>query len=95
MKTTTIIATLFTTALVAGCAAERPKVAQVSATGESDGGYMHVYNGKRQEYLVGSRLARETRENAESVKALGPRAWKEVQEEKSGAPMDAQKTGGF
>jgi hypothetical protein len=89
-----IIAAVFaSTTLVAGCAGEAPKVAQVSATGESEGGYMHVFNGKRQEYLVGSRLPRETRENAESVKALGSRAWKEVQEEKSGAPMDSQKTG--
>ena len=92
MKIIAIIAALFASTLMAGCA-DAPKYAQVSATPESDGGYMHVYNGKRQEYLIGSRLGRDTRENAESVKAMGPRAWKEVMTDKAGAPMDAQKTG--
>jgi hypothetical protein len=87
-----VIATISASILIAGCESA-PKVAEVSATGESDGGYMHVYNGKRQEYLVGSRLPRDSRENSESVKAMGPRAYKDADLEKSGSPMDGQRTG--
>jgi hypothetical protein len=91
---TTIAATILASLAIAGCA-DAPKTAQVSATPESDGGYMHVYNGKRQEYLVGSRLARDSRENAESVKAMGVRGYKEAQDYKSGSPMDGQRSGGM
>jgi hypothetical protein len=83
---TLIAATAFTSLLIAGCGTTTPTAA-VSATGESDGGYMLVRNNKRQEVLVGSRLARESRENAESVKAIGRRGYQESQNEKSGSPL--------
>jgi hypothetical protein len=82
---TLIVATAFMSLLVAGCGTA--PTAAVSATGESDGGYMLVRNNKRQETLLGSRLARESRENAESVKAIGRRGYQDSQNEKSGSSL--------
>ena len=87
-----IIAGVFAATLIAGCA-DAPKTAQVSATPESDGGYMHVYNGKRQEYLIGSRIARDSRENAESVKAMGVRGYKEARDLEGPSGLDGQRSG--
>ena len=61
---------------LAGCASQQ--TATMSATPDSDVGYMTVQDGKRHEFLVGSRLARETRENAEQTKTASRKAWKEA-----------------
>ena len=45
-------------------------------------------DGKRHEYMVGSRLARESRENSESVKTIGRQGYKEGRQEKPGSPLD-------
>jgi len=45
-------------------------------------------DGKRHEVMVGSRIARESRENAESVKAISRQGYKEGRIEKPGSPLD-------
>jgi len=62
--------------LIAGCSSQQ--VASMSATPDSDVGYMNVEHGKRQETLVGSRLPRDTRENAEQTKTVSRRAYREA-----------------
>jgi hypothetical protein len=62
--------------------------ASYAASGEAEPGYVMVRDGKRQDTLLGSRLARETRENAESVKSVSPRGYKEAQMEKAGSPLN-------
>ena len=61
--------------------------ASSAALGESEPGYVTVKDGKRQDTMVGSRLARETRENAESVKMISRKGYKDAQTEKPGNPM--------
>ncbi len=81
MKKLLLAATLAVPFVIASCASQ-PQVAQMSATPESDVGYMNVKDGKRQETLVGSRLARDTRENAESTKTMSRRAYEDGMREK-------------
>jgi hypothetical protein len=76
MKTFLLATALASCLLVASCSSQQ--VASMSATPDSDVGYMNVDHGKRQETLVGSRLARETRENAEQTKTVSRRAYKEA-----------------
>ena len=45
-------------------------------------------DGKRHEILVGSRIARETRENAEVVKTVSPRAYQDSKMDRAGSPLD-------
>ncbi len=45
-------------------------------------------DGKRHEFMVGSRIARESRESAESVKTLSRQGYKEGRMEKPGSPLD-------
>ena len=61
--------------------------ASYGAIGETEPGYIIVKDGKRQDTLVGSRLARETRENAEVVKSISRKGYKDAQTEKPGSPM--------
>jgi hypothetical protein len=77
--------------ILGGCANQG---ASYAASGETEPGYVMVKDGKRQDTLVGSRLARETRENAESVKSISRKGYKDAQTEKSGAPMSGQISGG-
>ena len=80
MKTLLLVGALVAPFVLAGCASQQ--VAAVSATPESDVGYINVKDGKRQETMLGSRLARESRENAESVKTMSRRAYQDAQNEK-------------
>ena len=68
--------------------------ASYAAIGETEPGYIMVKDGKRQDTLVGSRLARETRENSESVKSISRKGYKDAQMEKSGTPLNGQTSGG-
>ena len=43
---------------------------------------------KRHEFMVGSRIARESRESAESVKTLSRQGYKEGRMEKPGSPLE-------
>lgn len=45
-------------------------------------------DGKRHEFMVGSRIARESRESAESVKTLSRQGYKEGRMEKPGSPLE-------
>jgi hypothetical protein len=45
-------------------------------------------DGKRQEFMVGSRIARESRESAESIKTISRRGYEEGRMEKPGSPLD-------
>jgi hypothetical protein len=69
---------------IAGCANQG---APDSAMADSNSGSVPVKDGKPHEILVGSRLAREQVGNAELVKMISPRGYKEAQTEKSGSPM--------
>lgn len=77
--------------LCGGCATD--PLLQDSATMGASGQYgapaIHVgADGKRHEFMVGSRIARESRENAESVKNISRQGYKEGRMEKPGNPMD-------
>jgi len=71
--------------LCAGCATQEG--ATMNALGKSDPPNVTVKDGKRQEVVVGSRLARETRETSESVKSISRKGWQEGKEEKPGSPL--------
>jgi hypothetical protein len=88
MKTLSLAGALAVAFVLGGCSTQR--VASVSATPDSDVGYMNVKDGKRQESMLGSRVPREARENAESVKSMSRRAYQDAQNEKP-TPM----TGGM
>ena len=90
MKIALVVGACAASFVLAGCA---PQGATAAAVGQSEPGYITVKDGKRQDALVGSRLARETRENSESVKSMGRKGYRDAQMEKSGAPLEGQKTG--
>ena len=89
MKTILLVGALAAPFALAACANQG---ASYGAMGETEPGYVMVKDGKRQDTLLGSRLARETRENAESVKSISRRAWQEGQNEKP-TPMQGQSSG--
>ena len=85
MKTMLIAGAFAASFLCAGCATQEG--ASSGALGKSDAPNINVKDGKRQEMVVGSRLARETRETAESVKSISRKGWQEGKEEKPGSPL--------
>jgi hypothetical protein len=81
------IAALF----LAGCATDPylKDSATMGASGQFGAPAINVAaDGKRHEIMVGSRIARESRENAESVKAISRQGYKEGRIEKPGSPME-------
>jgi hypothetical protein len=85
MKSMLIAGAVAASFLCAGCATQEGATSQ--ALGKTDAPNITVKDGKRQEMVVGSRLARETRESAESVKSISRRAWQEGKDEKPGSPL--------
>jgi hypothetical protein len=76
---------------LAGCAADPylKDSATMGASGQFGAPAINMgADGKRHEIMVGSRIARESRENAESVKAISRQGYKEGRIEKPGSPMD-------
>ena len=71
--------------LSAGCATNEG--ATMNALGKTDPPNVTVKDNKRQEVMVGSRLARETRESAESVKSISRRGYEDGKNEKPGSPL--------
>ena len=69
----------------AGCALNEG--ATMNALGKSDPPQVTVKDGKRQEVVVGSRLARETRESPELVKSMSRKGYQEGRDEKPGSPL--------
>ena len=84
MKALLLAGALAAPLVLAACANQG---ASSAAIGETEPGYVTVKDGKRQDTMVGSRLARETRENAESVKMISRKGYKDAQTEKPGNPM--------
>ena len=84
MKSMLIVGAVAASFLCAGCATEG---ASSQALGKADAPNVTVKDGKRHEVVVGSRLARETRETAESVKSISRKGWQEGKEEKPGSPL--------
>ena len=96
MKAILVVGAVVTPFLLSGCGAiPRDQGASYGATGETEGGYVTVKDGKRQETLVGTRVARDKTENAEFVKMVSRRGFKEGQDEKPGSPLNGQTSGGF
>jgi hypothetical protein len=82
-----VIAALF---LTAGCATDPylKDSATLGASGQFGAPAIHMKDGKRQEFMVGSRIARESRESAESIKTISRRGYEEGRMEKPGSPLD-------
>jgi hypothetical protein len=77
--------------LCAGCATDPylQDSATLGASGQFGAPAIHMDDGKRKEIMVGSRIARESRENSESVKSISRRGYEENRMEKpSGSPLD-------
>jgi hypothetical protein len=71
--------------LCAGCATGEG--ATMHAVGQADAPNINVKDGKRQEFVVGSRIARETRESPELVKTISRKGYEEGKMEKPGSPL--------
>lgn len=71
--------------ICAGCATQNG--ASMQAVGKVDAPVVNVKDGQRQERMVGSRIARDSRESAESIKSISRRAWQEGKDEKPGSPL--------
>jgi predicted small secreted protein len=85
MKTMLIAGAVAASFLCAGCATQEGASSQ--ALGKADAPNVNVKDGKRHEYVVGSRLARETRESPELVKTISRKGYQEGKEEKPGSPL--------
>ena len=85
MKTMLVAGAVAASFLCAGCATQEGASSQ--ALGKSDAPVINVKDGKRQEYVVGSRLARETRESPELVKTISRKGYQEGRDEKPGSPL--------
>ena len=72
--------------LAAGCASEQG--ASMKSVGAAEAPQVEVKDNKRHEVVVGSRIARETRESSESVKTLSRKAWQERRTDMQGSPLD-------
>ena len=86
MKTTLVACALAASLACAGCATDQG--ASMKSVGVADAPQVEVKDNKRHEMMVGSRIARETRESPESVKTLSRKAWQEGKEAKPGSPLD-------
>jgi hypothetical protein len=73
----------------AGCAQDPylKDSATLGASGQFGTPAINMQDGKRHEYVVGSRLARESRESAESIKTISRTGYKDGRDEKPGSPL--------
>ena len=76
--------------LAAGCATDPylQDSATLGASGQFGAPAIHMKDGKRQEFMVGSRIARDSRESAESIKTISRRGYEEGRMEKPGSPLE-------
>ena len=84
---TTLFAGAIAAFVCAGCASQEG--ATMNAVGPSDAPFVNMRNGKREEFVVGSRIARETRESSELVKTVSRKAYEESKIEKPGSPINS------
>ena len=82
---TMLIAGALAAFLSAGCASQEG--ATMNALGKTDPPDVHVKNGQRQEFVVGSRIGRDTRESPELVKTISRKGYEEGKMEKPGSPL--------
>ena len=75
--------------LCAGCAQDPylKDSATLGASGQFGTPAINMQDGKRHEYVVGSRLARDSRESAESIKTISRTGYKDGRDEKPGSPL--------
>jgi len=76
--------------LSAGCATDPylQDSATLGASGQFGAPAIHTEDGHRKEVMVGSRLTRDSRENAESVKTISRRGYEEGKQEKPGSSLN-------
>ena len=76
--------------LAAGCATDPylKDSATLGASGQFGAPAINMKDGKRHEFMVGSRIARESRESAESIKTISRRGYEEGRMEKPGSPLE-------
>ena len=86
MKTLFVAGAIAASLLFAGCASQERASAQ--AVSQHDEPNVNSREGQRHEFMVGSRIPRESRENAESVKSVSRRGYEEGKVAKPGSPMD-------
>ena len=73
--------------LCAGCAMDDQR-ASASAVGKHDEPNVNTKDGQRHEYMVGSRIPRESRESSESIKSISRRGYEEGRDSKPGSGLD-------
>ena len=77
--------------LCAGCATDPylKDSATMGASGQYGAPAINLgADGKRHEFMVGSRIARESRESAESVKSISRQGYKDSIMERQGSPLE-------
>ena len=87
MKTMLAAGAIAATLLFGGCAAQDQR-ATAAAVSQHDEANVNSRDGQRHEFMVGSRIPRETRESAESIKSVSRRGYEEGKIAKPGSPMD-------
>src|SRR6185369_3997517 len=72
--------------LCGGCATDPylQDSATVGASGQYSAPAINLIDGKRKEYLLGSHLPRDSRENSEYTRTMSPRAYEQGQREQGG-----------
>lgn len=90
MKTIIAGSAIAVLTLCAGCAQDPylKDSATIGGSGQFGTPAINIQpDGKRQEYVVGSRLPRESRESAESIKTISRTGYKDGRDEKPGSPL--------
>ena len=87
MKTLFTAAAIAASLLFGGCAMQDQR-ASASAVAQHDEPNVNTKEGQRHEYMVGSRIPRETRESSESIKSISRRGYEEGRDSKPGSPLD-------
>lgn len=81
-------AAVFAASILFGGCAMQDQRASAAAVGPHDEPNVNSKDGQRREFMVGSRIPRETRESAESVKSVSRRAYEEGKGSKPGSSLD-------
>lgn len=89
MKSTVAGSAIAVLLLCAGCAQDSllRESATMGGSGQFTTPAINMKDGKRQEIMVGSRIARESRESSESVKTIGRRGYQDGRNEKPGSAL--------
>ena len=85
MKTLLTAVVVAATLCLGGCAMQDER-AFASAVGQHDEPTVSSKDGPRREFLLGSRIPRDSRENSEYTKTMSPRAYENARHEQTGIP---------